>query len=64
MSPAALIFFGYLAVGLGLATFVSLKANKNQSVPIPPEEPAIFWVYLLLWPVMALLWLASDTRQK
>ena len=53
MSFAAVLFSLYLLVGLIFAFTVITKAKKMRSVPA--DEPALFWLYLLLWPIAALM---------
>lgn len=59
MSLPAILVSGYFALGLAFA-FVVVLGKKKRSGLLPSEEPPLFWLYLALWPVMALLWFATD----
>jgi hypothetical protein len=64
MSLPTILLSGYFALGLLFAFVVILGKKKKASCFGLSEEPALFWLYLLLWPFMVLTWLASDKDGK
>ena len=64
MSLPAILLSGYLALGLVFAFLVVLRRKKKAIGSVLSEEPALFWLYLLLWPFTALSWLTRAKGEK
>jgi hypothetical protein len=64
MSLPAILLSGYFALGLLFAFVVIIGKKKKASGLGLSEESALFWLYLLLWPLMVLARLASSKNGK
>jgi hypothetical protein len=51
MTRPTIFLTAYLALGLFVALITVLRSKKVRGFG-PSEEPALFWLYLLFWPVM------------
>jgi hypothetical protein len=63
MSPLVAFVPIYFSLGLLFAFLVILGKRKTRGLGLS-EEPALFWLYLLLWPLMALASLVSSKSEK
>lgn len=63
MSPLQVFVPVYFSLGLLFAFLVILGKRKTRGLGLS-EEPALFWLYLLLWPLMALAWLVRNKSEK
>jgi hypothetical protein len=64
MSLPALLFTIYVIVGL-VVGFVAL-ISRRRTVQDPTgglAEPPLFWLLLLVWPVMIVVWFARRKRE-
>ena len=62
MTRPAILFTAYLALGLFMALLMVLRPRKIRGFG-PSEEPALFWLFLLLWPAMIFV-RRRGTKQK
>lgn len=51
-----LVYFG---LGLIFTLGVLLRESKKRGVG-PRQEPLVFGLYFLLWPIVGIFWLLSD----